>query len=40
VTSAIPATRRPEHMTDNLAAGTGTFPDDRMRRRMAAEFRS
>ena len=39
VTSAIPATRRPEHMTDNLGAGAGPFPDDRMRRRMAAEFR-
>jgi aryl-alcohol dehydrogenase-like predicted oxidoreductase len=40
VTSAIPATRRPDHMADNLAAGTGPFPDDRMRRRMAAEFRT
>ncbi len=39
VTAALPATRRPEHMKDNLAAGAGTFPDDRMRRRMAAEFR-
>ncbi len=39
VTAAIPATRRPDHMIDNLAAGTGPFPDDRMRRRMAAEFR-
>ena len=40
VTSAIPATRRPDHMADNLAAGTGPFPDDRMRRRMAADFRT
>lgn len=38
VTAALPATRRPEHMKDNLAAGAGSFPDDRMRRRMAAEF--
>ena len=40
VTSAIPATRRPDHMADNLAAGAGPFPDDRMRRRMAADFRT
>jgi diketogulonate reductase-like aldo/keto reductase len=40
VTSAIPATRRPEHMTDNLGAGSGPFPDEKMRRRMAADFRA
>ncbi len=40
VTSAIPATRRPDHMRDNLAAGAGPLPDDRLRRRMAADFRS
>jgi aryl-alcohol dehydrogenase-like predicted oxidoreductase len=39
VTSVIPATRRPDHMTDNLAAGAGPFPDERIRRRMAAELR-
>jgi aryl-alcohol dehydrogenase-like predicted oxidoreductase len=39
VTSAIPATRKPEHMADNLAAGSGPLPDERMRRRMAADFR-
>ncbi|HET8723631.1 MAG TPA: aldo/keto reductase [Anaeromyxobacteraceae bacterium] len=39
VTSAIPATRKPEHMADNLAAGLGPLPDERMRRRMAADFR-
>jgi aryl-alcohol dehydrogenase-like predicted oxidoreductase len=40
VTCAIPATRRPEHMRDNLAAGSGPFPDERMRRRMAADLRT
>jgi aryl-alcohol dehydrogenase-like predicted oxidoreductase len=40
VTCAIPATRRPEHMRDNLAAGSGPFPDERMRRRMAADLRA
>ncbi|HQR29281.1 MAG TPA: aldo/keto reductase [Anaeromyxobacteraceae bacterium] len=39
VTSAIPATRKPAHMADNLAAGSGPLPDERMRRRMAADFR-
>jgi len=40
VTSAIPATRRPDHMSDNLAAGAGPLPDERMRRRMATDFRA
>ncbi len=40
VTSAIPATRRPDHMRDNLAAGAGPLPDERLRRRMAADFPS
>jgi aryl-alcohol dehydrogenase-like predicted oxidoreductase len=39
VTCAIPATRRPEHLADNLAAGRGPLPDERLRRRMAADFR-
>jgi aryl-alcohol dehydrogenase-like predicted oxidoreductase len=38
VTCAIPATRRPGHLADNLAAGTGPMPDERLRRRMAADF--
>jgi diketogulonate reductase-like aldo/keto reductase len=40
VTAAIPATGKPAHMADNLAAGAGPLPDDRMRRRMASAFRS
>jgi aryl-alcohol dehydrogenase-like predicted oxidoreductase len=39
VTCAIPATRRADHLADNLAAGAGPMPDERMRRRMAADFR-
>ena len=34
VTCAIPGTGRPEHMRDNLAAGTGPLPDAAARRRM------
>ena len=34
VTCVIPATRRPEHMLDNLQAGRGDLPDQPMRRRM------
>ena len=36
VTSAIPATRRVDHVRENLAAASGALPDDAMRRRMAA----
>jgi diketogulonate reductase-like aldo/keto reductase len=36
VTCVIPATRNPEHMTDNLAAGFGRLPDDEQRRRIRA----
>jgi diketogulonate reductase-like aldo/keto reductase len=35
VTCAIPGTGRPDHMKDNLAAGTGPMPDEKARRRMA-----
>lgn len=35
VTCAIPGTGKPEHMRDNLAAGTGTLPDAALRQRMA-----
>jgi diketogulonate reductase-like aldo/keto reductase len=38
VTCAIPGTGKPEHMLDNLAAGTGALPDAAMRRRMAQHF--
>jgi diketogulonate reductase-like aldo/keto reductase len=40
VTCTIPGTGNPEHMVDNLAAGTGTLPDAAMRARMAAYFDS
>lgn len=36
VTCVIPATRNPEHMTDNLAAGFGRLPDAEQRRRIRA----
>jgi len=31
----IPGTGRPEHMTDNVRAGFGVYPDAAMRKRMA-----
>ena len=34
VTCAIPATSKPHHMEDNLQAGLGRLPDEKMRRRM------
>jgi diketogulonate reductase-like aldo/keto reductase len=34
VTCVIPATSKPQHMEDNLAAGLGRLPDVKMRRRM------
>lgn len=34
VTCAIPATNNPKHLTDNLQAGLGGLPDEKMRRRM------
>jgi diketogulonate reductase-like aldo/keto reductase len=40
VTCAIPGTGKPEHMRDNLAAGSGALPDDGERRRMAGYFDS
>jgi diketogulonate reductase-like aldo/keto reductase len=36
VTCAIPATRRIEHVRENLATSHGRMPDDAMRQRMAA----
>jgi len=35
VTCAIPATSRPDHMRDNLAAACGALPDAALRKRMA-----
>jgi len=40
VTCVIPGTGRPEHVADNVAAGFGALPDDRMRTRMAEYFDS
>jgi diketogulonate reductase-like aldo/keto reductase len=34
VTCVIPATRSPAHMRENLEAGTGVLPDERLRMRM------
>ena len=38
VTCVIPATSKPEHLTDNMGAGTGALPDAAARARMAAHF--
>ncbi len=38
VTCAIPATRRSDHMRDNVGAGLGPLPDAAARRRMAQHF--
>ncbi|HUM14853.1 MAG TPA: aldo/keto reductase [Candidatus Nitrosotalea sp.] len=35
-TCVIPATSRPEHLVDNMEAGVGELPDDRMRTQIAA----
>jgi aryl-alcohol dehydrogenase-like predicted oxidoreductase len=37
VTCVIPGTGRPEHMRDNVGAGTGRLPDATLRERMATE---
>ena len=36
VTCAIPATSRVEHLRDNMAAGSGRMPDEKMRAQIAA----
>jgi diketogulonate reductase-like aldo/keto reductase len=36
VTCVIPATSRPQHLVDNMKAGTGNLPDAATRERMAA----
>ena len=36
VTCVIPATSKPHHMADNLGAGFGVLPDEKMRHRMSA----
>jgi diketogulonate reductase-like aldo/keto reductase len=36
VTCVIPATRNPKHLADNMQAGRGKLPDEKMRQRMVA----
>ncbi|HEX7810999.1 MAG TPA: aldo/keto reductase [Burkholderiales bacterium] len=36
VTCVIPATSKPQHLVDNMGAGTGRLPDQATRRKMAA----
>ena len=40
MTCLIPATKNPEHMADNLKAGSGPMPDLAERKRMALYFDS
>ena len=38
ITCVIPGTGKPEHLADNMKAGTGRLPDPAMRERIAASF--
>jgi aryl-alcohol dehydrogenase-like predicted oxidoreductase len=40
VTCVIPATRNPDHMADDLEAASGALPDESMRRRMTAHWKT
>lgn len=40
VTCAIPGTGKPEHIADNVAAGFGRVPDEKMRKQMAEYYDS
>jgi len=40
VTCAIPGTGKPEHIADNVVAGFGRLPDEKMRKQMAEYFDS
>jgi len=40
VTCAIPGTRNPKHVADNLGAASGPLPDEAIRRRMSVYFES
>ena len=40
VTCAIPATRNPAHLTDDLGAASGPLPDEATRRKISAYFNS
>ena len=39
VTAALPATANPDHLADNVQAGSGPLPDAALRARMAADLR-
>ncbi|HEX7807130.1 MAG TPA: aldo/keto reductase, partial [Thermoanaerobaculia bacterium] len=39
VTCAIPATSNPDHLRENMRAGTGAIPDEPMRKRIADAVR-
>jgi aryl-alcohol dehydrogenase-like predicted oxidoreductase len=38
ITCAIPATSKVEHLRDNMKAGLGRLPDEKMRTRIADEM--
>ena len=40
ISCVIPGTGKPEHIADNVAAGFGALPDEKMRGQMAAYFDS
>jgi diketogulonate reductase-like aldo/keto reductase len=40
ITCVIPGTGKPEHVADNVAAGFGALPDEKMRKRMAEYYDS
>src|SRR5205814_3041795 len=40
VTCALPATRNPAHMADNMGAASGPLPDEATRRKMSAYFKA
>jgi len=38
VTCPIPATSKASHLVDNMRAGSGRLPDEKLRKRMLAEL--
>ena len=38
VTAVLPATAKPKHLAENVAAGQGPMPDEKLRKRMAEEL--
>jgi aryl-alcohol dehydrogenase-like predicted oxidoreductase len=39
ITAVLPATANPKHLAENVAAGLGPMPDEKLRKRMAEELR-